>query len=119
MANKAKTKIDIKNPIKEELVLKTLLIGETEYFTTLTKKFENRKMWKAPNHKLVMSVIPGTILNVFVKKGDVLKKGDPLVILEAMKMRNEVDMPRDGKIKSVNVSEGEKVPKGHLIVEIE
>jgi biotin carboxyl carrier protein len=118
MANKTNTKKNIKTPCEEKIDCKTLVIEETEYITTLTKKFENRKIWKAPDPKIVMSVIPGTILNVFVKEGDKLKEGDPLVILEAMKMRNEVNMPMDGIIKTVNVKEGEKVPKGHLIVDI-
>ncbi len=119
MAKKANHKKDIKSPCNDQLECKTLVIESTEYITTLTKKFENRKVWKAHDPKIVSSVIPGTILRVFVKVGEELKEGDPLVILEAMKMRNEVNMPIDGKIKTVNVREGEKVPKGHLIVDIE
>ena len=108
----------MENPCDRNQNCKTLIIGETEYYTTLTRKFEERKVWKAPDPKLVFSFIPGTILSVFVKEGQELNEGDPLVILEAMKMRNEVNMPMKGKIKQVNVSEGERIPKGHLIISI-
>ena len=91
----------------------------TRYRTLLTKKFENRKMWKKPDPKKILSYIPGTIQKVFVKEGQDMKEGDPLLILEAMKMRNVVSMPEDGKIKKLNVQTGDKIPKGHLIIEIE
>lgn len=94
-------------------------IEDTSYRTTLNKKFKNRKMWKAKDPKLVLSVIPGTIVDIFVSKGQLLKAGDPLLILEAMKMRNVVCMPIDGTLKSLLVEKGQVVPKGNLLVEIE
>ena len=50
--------------------------------------------------------MPGTILDVKVQAGQSVKKGDVLVILEAMKMENEICAPSDGKITGVNVREG-------------
>lgn len=98
---------------------KTLEIEGTEYITTLNWKFENRKPWSRPDPKLIYSFIPGSIINIFVKEGQEVDFGEPLVILEAMKMRNIVRMPMAGIIKSINVKEGEKVSKGHLIISIE
>ncbi len=107
------------NPCDGKIKCKSLQINETKYRTQLTKKFENRKPWQASDPKKVPSYLPGNILKVFVKKGQKVKKGDPVVILEAMKMRNKVNMPLAGVIKSVNVKAGENIPKGFVIVEME
>ena len=50
--------------------------------------------------------MPGNILDVRVKPGDSVKAGDTLLILEAMKMENEISAPQDGTVASVNVSKG-------------
>jgi biotin carboxyl carrier protein len=57
----------------------------------------------------VSAPMPGTILDVKVKEGDDVKKGDVLIILEAMKMENEIMAPREGKVVSVAVSKGASV----------
>ena len=62
--------------------------------------------------------MPGTILAVNVKPGDVVKKGDVLLILEAMKMENEIVAPRDGKILTVNVAKGSSVNVGEVFLTI-
>jgi len=90
-----------------------------KYKTKLTKKFENRTQYEAPNPDHIMSYIPGTIVEMFVKEGQEVKEGESLLILEAMKMRNQIAMPRDGKVKSIKVVEGDRIPKNHLMVEIE
>ena len=64
----------------------------------------------------INSPMPGTIVNVKVKAGQDVKKGDVLVILEAMKMENEIKAPKDGKVTSVNVNKGESVNTGTLLV---
>ncbi len=97
---------------------KTLIIDGDKYRTRYNSKFENRKTWKNPNPKRVTSSIPGTILKVFTKVGEEVKKGDPILILEAMKMKNKIVFPIDGKVKSIKVKEGEKVPKDHLMLEL-
>lgn len=66
----------------------------------------------------IKSPLPGTILEVFVKEGDVVKIGDKLLILEAMKMENKIDADRAGKIKSLKVNRGDAVMEGDILVEI-
>jgi 3-methylcrotonyl-CoA carboxylase alpha subunit len=56
--------------------------------------------------------MPGVVLKIFVSKGDVVSKGAPLLILEAMKMEHQIVAPRDGTVVSVNCSEGELVQPG-------
>lgn len=64
----------------------------------------------------VNAPMPGTILDVKVKPGDVVKKGDLLLILEAMKMENEIVSPQDGTIASVNITKGSSVNSGDLLL---
>jgi len=90
-----------------------------EYKTYLTKKFLERKPWKAPDPYQVLSHIPGSVIEVFVKRGQTVKKDDKLMIYEAMKMMNIVHAPMDGKIKEVNAKVGETLPKGALLVTFE
>lgn len=97
---------------------KSLVIDGTKYRTTLNKKFINRKAWEKPQKSRIMSFIPGTILKIYVKEGQCVKKGDNLLVLEAMKMQNLFRSPIEGIIKSINMKVGERVPKGKLMIEI-
>ena len=63
--------------------------------------------------------MPGTILEVRVKPGDEVKKGDVLAILEAMKMENEIMAPRDAKVVSVQVANGDSVNAGDSMFALE
>ena len=62
--------------------------------------------------------MPGNILDVKVKPGDTVKSGDLLVILEAMKMENEILAPSDGTVASVNVRKGDTVNSNDLLVSL-
>ncbi len=95
-----------------------LNIDGTHYKTRLTGKFENRTVWDKTDDKKLFSFIPGTINKVFVEKGQKVKKGEKVVILEAMKMQNKILICRDGVIKQVYVKEGQTLPKGSLILEL-
>ena len=62
--------------------------------------------------------MPGTISDVRVNVGDTVKKGQVLLILEAMKMENEIFAPNDGTVKSVNISKGASVNVGDILVSL-
>ena len=64
----------------------------------------------------VNAPMPGTILDVKVSVGQAVKKGDVLVILEAMKMENEIMAPKDATVASVVVSKGASVNSGDVLV---
>ncbi|MBU3818862.1 MAG: biotin/lipoyl-binding protein, partial [Candidatus Faecalibacterium intestinavium] len=64
----------------------------------------------------VKAPMPGNILDVKVKPGDSVKAGDTLVILEAMKMENEIVAPQDGTVASINVNKGDTVNSGDVLV---
>ena len=90
-----------------------------KYKTLLTKKYQDRKPWVNPSPYDIQSIIPGTIIDVFVKEGDVVKEGAPLLTLEAMKMINHIDMPFTARIKKINVEIGVRIPKDTLLIELE
>ena len=64
----------------------------------------------------VKAPMPGNILKVNVKAGDTVKQGDVLVVLEAMKMENDIQAAQDGTIAAVHVSQGQTVETGDPLV---
>lgn len=65
----------------------------------------------------VVAPLPGTITSVKVKKGQKVKKGDVLLVMEAMKMANDITAEADGTIKNVCVSQGQSVNQGMTLIE--
>ena len=63
----------------------------------------------------ITAPMPGTILKVNVANGQAVKKGDVLMVLEAMKMENEIMAPADGTVSSVNVNAGASVEAGSVL----
>ena len=117
--NKKITKPEAVKKVKDSsLEYKTLEIGESEYKTLFSKKYENRKQYSPPDPKKILSVIPGTIISVLAKANQKIEPGEAIIILEAMKMMNRIILPLGGTIKKIYVKEGEKIPKKHLIAEL-
>ena len=67
----------------------------------------------------VAAQIAGRVLGVRVKVGDTVAKGDVLLLLEAMKMENEIKAPTDGIVKDIPVKEGDRVSEGQVLVVVE
>ena len=68
---------------------------------------------------VVTSVMPGRIVRVLVKDGDEVAEAQGLVVVEAMKMENEIGAPRAGRVKAVKVAPGQAVESGAVLVELE
>ena len=66
----------------------------------------------------VTAPMPGTILKVLKADGDAVKAGDVVLVLEAMKMENEITAPADGVIGSLSLTEGSTVAGGDLLFEV-
>lgn len=64
----------------------------------------------------VKAPMPGLVLNVLVAEGDEIKKGDSLLVLEAMKMENMIKSPTDGIVKKIEIKQGDKVEKNELLI---
>ena len=67
----------------------------------------------------VRAPLPGKIIDLRVKAGDKVSKGQPLLVLEAMKMEHTLTAPADGTVKTVRYAVGEQVPEGAELVEFE
>ncbi len=108
------------NPEEKEIVFK---INGRKYPVKVQDKLdlllEKLGIDKASSTKLndVKAPMPGLILSIEVSEGQEVKKGDPLLILEAMKMENVIKAPGDGTVKSIVASQGDSVEKNQVIIQ--
>ncbi|MDR1739668.1 MAG: biotin/lipoyl-binding protein [Bacteroidales bacterium] len=66
----------------------------------------------------IKSPLPGTVISILVKEGDTIKAGDKVMVLEAMKMENNIDAEQGGVVKSIKVSQGDAVMEGDTLMVI-
>ena len=90
----------VKEPIDQLLQKMGLNIGQSKKADAI----------KAP--------MPGLVLKILVTEGQELKKGDPVLILEAMKMENVFKAPADAVVKAIRVTERKAVEKGEVLIEL-
>ena len=87
--------------------------------TPAPKAPEPAKSTEVPaDAQIINAPMPGVILDIKVSTGSSVKKGDVLLILEAMKMENEIVAPSDGTVASINVSKGSSVNAGDVLVSL-
>jgi biotin carboxyl carrier protein len=96
-----------------------LNIDHTHYTTRLSRRWTGRKAYTPPRPGRICSFIPGTVIEVLVRQGDLVNAGDDIVILDAMKMKNRLKSHVTGKVAAVNVKPGDRVTKGMVLVEID
>ena len=96
-----------------------LNIDSSLYQTRISSKFKNRKPYQPADPRIILSFIPGAVLDIFINAGQDVKKGDVLMILDAMKMQNKLKCNMDGKVKSIAVKKGDNVSKGTVLLELE
>lgn len=89
------------------------------FMTTVPDSYSGRLLWTRPDPRRICAFLPGTITEVTIHRGDVIKKGDKLLKFNAMKMDNTYASPIDGVVKKVHVKSGFIVPNGALLVEFE
>lgn len=95
-----------------------LYVNGQTFITKICKKHLKKPKWEKENLGKVKAVIPGTIREILVKKGQKVKKGEYLLILEAMKMYNRVKAPISGKVKTIKVRTNQVIAKNSLLLEI-
>lgn len=105
--------MDEKNKLQE------FQLDDTNYFTLLTKKFQRRKKYEPSDLTKLRAFIPGIIQKIYVEPGQSVRKGQPLLVLEAMKMKNDVLSPIDAKVQSIHVKVGDSVGKNQILIEFE
>lgn len=116
--NGSKYQVEIEKkiqPVKTPKLVRTVATPSTDIDKSQQK---TAKPAEAKGVGTIKSPLPGVILNVLVKEGDVVKIGDKILILEAMKMENNINSDKEGKIKSIKVKQGDSVLEGEVLVEI-
>ena len=100
-------------------------VNGNEYTLTIKDQYDEL-LHRLGMDKLIGSKIadlkapmPGLVLNVLVKNGDSIKKGDNLLVLEAMKMENIIKSPADLHVKMIRIKSGDKVEKGQVLINFE
>ena len=73
---------------------------------------------QAASKQAIKSPLPGTIVSINVKEGDQVKKGDVLIVMEAMKMENNIMAAKAGQVKAVYVSVGQTVAQDDALVDL-
>lgn len=98
-------------------------VYEVEVESVIEKEasLEKQIIKKTENNEEISIEAPmqGTILDIFVNIGDKVNKGDPVLLLEAMKMENQVVSPVNGTISSILVSKGDTVNLGEIIIKLD
>ena len=70
---------------------------------------------EAEGRRQILAPMPGKVVRVLVKQGDAVEAGQGLVVVEAMKMQNEIRSPKSGKIERLSVTEGQAVNAGEVL----
>ncbi|MDL2209054.1 acetyl-CoA carboxylase biotin carboxyl carrier protein subunit, partial [Parabacteroides sp. OttesenSCG-928-O15] len=120
---------------KEQLLLELFPIVAKDYLTKVKKERYQKEHAGALNGqehlkestkqavqitgRVITSPMPGRVFQLLVKPGDTLSGGENVLILEAMKMENNISSPYAGKVKQVLVNRGDFVPEGTPMLEIE
>lgn len=98
------------NGVKQEISIKD------QYDTLLAQLGMDKLMSNKSNS--VKAPMPGLVLRILVNEGDTVKKGDPLLVLEAMKMENIIKADGEGQIKRIAVEPKQVVEKNTLLIEL-
>ena len=111
--------------VEEEGKNMTIVVNGNNYQVALQNQFDallkQLGMDKLTTNKVnnIKAPMPGLVLRISVALGDVIKKGDPLLVLVAMKMENVIKAAGDGVVKKINAIERTAVEKGSILIEFE
>lgn len=104
-------KAELKKHVRETITKKVNVEKSTKKLEATIKKSQRRE-------GVVVAPMAGKIVSIKVRKGDSVKTGDVLCILEAMKMENEILASKTGKVQEINLTEGKPVRDGDILVVI-
>jgi len=95
------------------------VVNNAKYLTLTTTKYDRRKKYQPSDPKEVCSIIPGSVIDIYVTPGQQMKAGEVLLTLDAMKMYTKIEMPFDGVIKSIEIQKGDRIPKNTVMITLE
>lgn len=96
---------------------KVIAVEIDDETSALLRSLQTDKATKI-HHAILRSPMPGRIARIHVREGELIEAGQGVLILEAMKMENEIKAPSAGIVKSVRVQEGDAVEKNAILIEI-
>lgn len=102
-------------PTKTPRLVRTVSVPSTDVAPS-TAKFANPASPKGTGS--IKSPLPGTVLDIFVREGDIVKIGQKLLLLEAMKMENTINADKEGKVTAINARKGDNVMEGDVLMQI-
>ncbi|MDD3844441.1 MAG: biotin/lipoyl-binding protein [Bacteroidales bacterium] len=103
-------KVEIERPAKKKAVSAAKVNRPAQVESTVSKPVSSG------SETIVSSPLPGVILEVVVNEGDAVKKGQKMMVLEAMKMENVIEATTDGKVVSVKANKGDSVLEGAPLI---
>lgn len=118
--NRSYTLQFVKTEIKEKQF--TVLVNNKKYNITAKDRFDEllssmgMDAMSAKKVKMVKAPMPGLVLDVRVQENSEVKAGDPLLVLEAMKMENIIKSPADGVVSKIEVKKGTAVEKNQVLI---
>lgn len=95
------------------------LLGVRHEVVVMDPKRKALRLAAVAGAAAIKTQMPGRIVRVLVQEGDSVAKGQPVIVVEAMKMENEMKAPRDGVVKRIAVGEGSLVESGTVLVELD
>ncbi len=101
---------------------KMIVINGTPYFITDADAGESRSKGKQREKVIPQEVtppMPAVVVRILVSQGDEVKKGDGVIVVSSMKMESILVAPADGRVKKVNVAEGDKVMPGQILIDLD
>ncbi|WP_434578412.1 biotin/lipoyl-containing protein [Thermoanaerobacterium thermosaccharolyticum] len=110
---------ELKNYISDDKKSAEEMVVEKENTPSSSNQSQIKPTQEVPKGAVsVNAPMPGTILDVKVSVGQSVKRGDVLLILEAMKMENEITAPQDGVVAAINISKGASVNTGDVLLSL-
>lgn len=107
--------VEFEKPITKPKAIK--VVRTTSQAAPAITPSSNKPVQSAPAAgSPVTSPLPGVLLDVYVKEGESVKKGQKLMMLEAMKMENVIEAPEDGVVKSIKANKGDSVLEGATLL---
>jgi biotin carboxyl carrier protein len=102
--------------------VKMIVINGTPYYITDADAREGRARGTKRDKVIPQEVtppMPAVVVRILVSEGDDVKKGDGVIVVSSMKMETTLSAPADGRVKAVNVAEGDKVMPGQILIDID
>lgn len=120
--NNTKYKVEVEGMAakpKTPKLTQSVAVASTDHAAVPKTSTAQPKPSTSTGGKSIHSPLPGVALDIKVKVGDTVKFGDCLLVLEAMKMENNIDSDKEGVVKSVHINKGDAVLEGELLITLE